>query len=201
MREIVLESRFGTLRYGLRPEGFDGWTFRENGGGGRETCDSSGGQRPFRSLRTPLRARQSHNFFLDSLTQKVANSRSVAGRIQNILPVFYKKGDAFLHLLSHSNELLDQKSIVVIINEFKRDCWNRPDRPQSPLLVRSLVRRKARERVWLDSLCSPSLVHKGKDRPETQTNRNGCDQCNADPHPCFHHVPPFLGFFSLPFFA
>lgn len=37
-RLIEVESdRFGTLIYGLRPEGYDGWAFRENGGGGAVT--------------------------------------------------------------------------------------------------------------------------------------------------------------------
>ncbi|OGG58880.1 hypothetical protein A2765_00675 [Candidatus Kaiserbacteria bacterium RIFCSPHIGHO2_01_FULL_56_24] len=31
---ISLESGFGTLEYGLRPEGYDGWTFKEKNGGG-----------------------------------------------------------------------------------------------------------------------------------------------------------------------
>ena len=31
---IELSSRFGTLTYGLRPEGYDAWAFREEGGGG-----------------------------------------------------------------------------------------------------------------------------------------------------------------------
>lgn len=36
MIEVVSE-RFGTLSHGLRPEGYDGWCFRENGGGGAVT--------------------------------------------------------------------------------------------------------------------------------------------------------------------
>lgn len=34
---IEIESRFGVLTYGLRPEGYDIWTFREEGGGGAVT--------------------------------------------------------------------------------------------------------------------------------------------------------------------
>lgn len=34
---IELESNFGTLTHGLRPEGYDGWVFREAGGGGAVT--------------------------------------------------------------------------------------------------------------------------------------------------------------------
>lgn len=34
---IQLVSKFGTLTYGLRPEGYDGWVFREEGGGGAVT--------------------------------------------------------------------------------------------------------------------------------------------------------------------
>lgn len=33
----VVSERFGTLSYGLRPEGYDGWAFKENGGGGAVT--------------------------------------------------------------------------------------------------------------------------------------------------------------------
>jgi len=35
--KIEITSKFGTLSYGLRPEGFDGWAFREEGGGGAVT--------------------------------------------------------------------------------------------------------------------------------------------------------------------
>lgn len=35
--EIVLTSKFGVLHYGLRPEGYDSWVFRENAGGGALT--------------------------------------------------------------------------------------------------------------------------------------------------------------------
>ena len=31
---IEIDSKFGKLTYGLRPEGYDGWVFREQGGGG-----------------------------------------------------------------------------------------------------------------------------------------------------------------------
>jgi len=31
---VELSSKFGTLSYGLRPEGYDAWVFRETGGGG-----------------------------------------------------------------------------------------------------------------------------------------------------------------------
>lgn len=34
---IEISSKFGTLTYGLRPEGYDGWAFREQGGGGAVT--------------------------------------------------------------------------------------------------------------------------------------------------------------------
>lgn len=34
---IELESKFGKLTYGLRPEGYDAWVFREAGGGGAVT--------------------------------------------------------------------------------------------------------------------------------------------------------------------
>ena len=34
---IVLESPYGTLTYGLRPEGYDSWVFQEQGGGGAVT--------------------------------------------------------------------------------------------------------------------------------------------------------------------
>ncbi|MDO8590550.1 MAG: NUDIX hydrolase, partial [bacterium] len=36
-----ISSRFGTLTYGLRPEGYDGWAFREAGGGGDVTLPFS----------------------------------------------------------------------------------------------------------------------------------------------------------------
>lgn len=35
--KIEISSKFGTLTYGLRPEGYDGWSFRERGGGGAVT--------------------------------------------------------------------------------------------------------------------------------------------------------------------
>lgn len=35
--KVEISSKFGTLSYGLRPEGYDGWTFREQGGGGAVT--------------------------------------------------------------------------------------------------------------------------------------------------------------------
>jgi len=34
---IEISSKFGVLTYGLRPEGYDGWVFREAGGGGAVT--------------------------------------------------------------------------------------------------------------------------------------------------------------------
>ena len=34
---IEISSQYGTLTYGLRPEGYDGWAFREQGGGGSVT--------------------------------------------------------------------------------------------------------------------------------------------------------------------
>lgn len=34
---VEIRSKFGTLAYGLRPEGYDGWAFREQGGGGAVT--------------------------------------------------------------------------------------------------------------------------------------------------------------------
>lgn len=34
---VELKSKFGTLTYGLRPEGYDGWVFREQGSGGAVT--------------------------------------------------------------------------------------------------------------------------------------------------------------------
>lgn len=34
---VEIKSKFGTLTYGLRPEGYDGWVFREQGGGGAVT--------------------------------------------------------------------------------------------------------------------------------------------------------------------
>jgi ADP-ribose pyrophosphatase YjhB (NUDIX family) len=34
---IEISSKFGTLTYGLRPEGYDAWSFREAGGGGAVT--------------------------------------------------------------------------------------------------------------------------------------------------------------------
>lgn len=34
---LSLSSQFGTVTYGLRPEGYDGWVFREVGGGGSAT--------------------------------------------------------------------------------------------------------------------------------------------------------------------
>lgn len=37
VNKIEIKSKFGTLIYGLRPEGYDGWTFREQGGGGAIT--------------------------------------------------------------------------------------------------------------------------------------------------------------------
>jgi ADP-ribose pyrophosphatase YjhB (NUDIX family) len=39
--QIELQSKFGTLTYGLRPEGYDGWVFREQGGGGVVTVPYS----------------------------------------------------------------------------------------------------------------------------------------------------------------
>lgn len=38
---IEIKSKFGTLTYGLRPEGYDGWAFREQGGGGVVTVPYS----------------------------------------------------------------------------------------------------------------------------------------------------------------
>lgn len=35
--KIEIKSNFGTLTYGLQPEGFDGWCFQEQGGGGAVT--------------------------------------------------------------------------------------------------------------------------------------------------------------------
>lgn len=35
--KVEISSKFGTLTYGLRPEGYDGWAFREQGGGGAVT--------------------------------------------------------------------------------------------------------------------------------------------------------------------
>ena len=35
--KIDISSKFGTLTYGLRPEGYDSWVFREQGGGGAVT--------------------------------------------------------------------------------------------------------------------------------------------------------------------
>lgn len=35
--KVEITSRFGTLTYGLRTEGYDGWAFREQGGGGAVT--------------------------------------------------------------------------------------------------------------------------------------------------------------------
>ena len=35
--KVEISSKFGTLIYGLRPEGYDGWAFREQGGGGAVT--------------------------------------------------------------------------------------------------------------------------------------------------------------------
>lgn len=32
--KVEINSKFGSLTYGLRPEGYDGWAFREQGGGG-----------------------------------------------------------------------------------------------------------------------------------------------------------------------
>lgn len=37
LRHLLLESRFGRLEYGQRPEGYDAWAFREAGGGGAVT--------------------------------------------------------------------------------------------------------------------------------------------------------------------
>lgn len=34
---VEVSSKFGTLTYGLRPEGYDSWVFRETGGGGAVT--------------------------------------------------------------------------------------------------------------------------------------------------------------------
>ncbi len=34
---VEISSRFGTLSYGLRPEGYDGWVFAEHNGGGAVT--------------------------------------------------------------------------------------------------------------------------------------------------------------------
>lgn len=35
--KVEIMSKFGVLVYGLRPEGYDGWAFREQGGGGAVT--------------------------------------------------------------------------------------------------------------------------------------------------------------------
>lgn len=35
--KIEIAAKFGTLSYGLRPEGYDSWAFRETGGGGAVT--------------------------------------------------------------------------------------------------------------------------------------------------------------------
>lgn len=35
--KVEITSKFGALTYGLRPEGYDGWVFREEGGGGAVT--------------------------------------------------------------------------------------------------------------------------------------------------------------------
>lgn len=37
LRHLVLESSFGRLEYGQRPEGYDAWVFHETGGGGAAT--------------------------------------------------------------------------------------------------------------------------------------------------------------------
>jgi len=34
---VEIRSKFGTLMYGMRPEGYDGWAFREQSGGGAVT--------------------------------------------------------------------------------------------------------------------------------------------------------------------
>ena len=34
---VKISSKFGTLYYGFRPEGYDGWVFAENNGGGAVT--------------------------------------------------------------------------------------------------------------------------------------------------------------------
>lgn len=34
---VVMKSKYGTVTYGERPEGFDGWVFEESGGGGAVT--------------------------------------------------------------------------------------------------------------------------------------------------------------------
>jgi ADP-ribose pyrophosphatase YjhB (NUDIX family) len=38
---IEIESKFGNLTYGLRPEGYDAWVFRQTGGGGEVTLPFS----------------------------------------------------------------------------------------------------------------------------------------------------------------
>ncbi len=47
--KIEIVSKFGKLSYGLRPEGYDGWAFREMGGGGAVTM-------PYTLIATPYPA-------------------------------------------------------------------------------------------------------------------------------------------------